>query len=155
MAMLADVSLPRTGWRFSFDPDDVGRKEKWFDPALDDTRWGAIEIGDFWHQFGYANGKGTGWYRRSFELPARPAGAARVELHFGAVDELASAWLNGVHVGENDYEITSWTEPFALDVGRAVKWGTENQLTVRVENTVGAGGLYKTVNLRAWQQQEP
>ena len=155
MKAVADVALPRTGWRFKFDPADAGRKEKWFDPALDDSRWGPIEIGDFWHQFGYANGKGTGWYRRTFELPARPAGAARVELHFGAVDELASVWLNGMHVGENDYEITSWTEPFVLDVGSAVRWGAKNQLTVRVENTVGAGGLYKTIDLRAWKQRHP
>ena len=37
------------------------------------------------------------WYRRTLTLPESFAGR-RVILHFGAVDQTADVWVNGIHV---------------------------------------------------------
>jgi hypothetical protein len=51
------------------------------------------------------------WYRRSFDVPRRPAGE-RWLLHFGAVDWEARVWVNGRLVGEH----RGGYDPFAFDV---------------------------------------
>ena len=38
------------------------------------------------------------WYRRSFTAPVPPPGG-RVLLHFGAVDQTCTVWVNGDEVG--------------------------------------------------------
>jgi hypothetical protein len=75
---------------------------------------------------------GVAWYRCRFELPARPErpgdGDATWVLHFGAVDYLATVWLNGEPVGAHEGGYL----PFELDVGRAARAGGINELVVRV-----------------------
>lgn len=62
------------------------------------------------------------WYRRAFAAP-RLGDGERLLLHFGAVDALATVWVNGQQVARHD---GGWT-PFGADVtdvlhgGRAVE----------------------------------
>jgi hypothetical protein len=51
------------------------------------------------------------WYRRQFEVPARPVGE-RVLLHFGAVDYAARVWVNGRLAGRHEGGHT----PFSFDI---------------------------------------
>ena len=51
------------------------------------------------------------WYRRNIEIPKEWAGK-RIILHFGAVDYLATVWVNGEYVGRHKGGYT----PFSFDV---------------------------------------
>ena len=51
------------------------------------------------------------WYRRSFIAPDPPPGG-RVLLHFGAVDQTCTVWVNGHEVGSH----TGGYLPFTLDI---------------------------------------
>jgi len=147
---MTEIPLPRDGWRFQKDAENVGRDKRWFDVGLNDQAWSLIGIADFWDNFGIKH-TGFGWYRRSFKLPDKPAQCGKVELAFDAVDEMAWVWLNGKLAGEYfEYGPAGWTEPFSFDVTRLVRWGAENQITVRVKNTAAAGGIYKPVCLRVF-----
>ena len=75
------------------------------------------------------------WYRRSFTAPDRPDGG-RVLLHFGAVDQSCTVWVNGEDVGSH----TGGYLPFTLDVTASLAPpGEENVLEVRVRDLSETG----------------
>ena len=74
------------------------------------------------------------WYRRTFTPPAPPRGG-RVLLHFGAVDQSCTVWVNGVEVGRH----TGGYLPFTLDMTEAVAGGSEATLDVRVRDVSETG----------------
>lgn len=66
-------------------------------------------------------------YSKKFEIPAG-FNKGRVLLHFGAVDQIAAVWMNGVHMADH----TGGYVPFTVDVTTAVKAGiNELQVVVR------------------------
>ena len=140
------IALPTDGWRLKFDPQQNCHVEKWFDPGLPDSDWIAVSIGKFWDDFGFKGKAGIGWYRGRVTLPEKPVLNA-VELCFDAVDETAWVWVNGEYAGQHDIGPNGWDVPFGLDVTPFLKWGQENQVTVRVLNTAQAGGIWKPVRL--------
>jgi beta-galactosidase/beta-glucuronidase len=73
------------------------------------------------------------WYRRTFTAPVPPPGG-RVLLHFGAVDQSCTVWVNGTVVGQH----TGGYLPFTLDVTEAVH-GTGELLEVRVHDLSETG----------------
>lgn len=68
-----------------------------------------------------------GFYTRTFTVPADWK-SKRVLLHFGGVWTSAEVWLNGEPLGRHDSGFTS----FAMDATRALKFGAENRIAVRV-----------------------
>ena len=94
------------------------------------------------------------WYRKVFKLPSTWRGQ-RILLHFGAVDQIATVWVNNQQVA---YHEGGFTE-FSADITRALRPGSLQQLTVRVEdrnetnpfpvgkqrNTTGGAVLYRIV----------
>jgi beta-galactosidase/beta-glucuronidase len=77
------------------------------------------------------------WYRRTFSAPSHPDDA-RVLLHFGAVDQSCTVWLDGVEVGRH----TGGYLPFTLDVTGAVAGRSsdaEHTLVVRVRDLSETG----------------
>jgi glycosyl hydrolase family 2/HEAT repeat protein len=144
------IPLPLSGWKLKAGPNRIGLKEKWYEPAFRDDNWNKIEIGKFWGDCG-KNYIGIAWYRGTFKLPAKPVNMGTpemaAEIAFGAVDESAWVWINGVYVGQHDVGPHGWNKPFKLDVTDMLKWGKENQITVRVLNVGAAGGIWKPVNI--------
>jgi hypothetical protein len=140
------IPLPAEGWRLRTDPKEEGHLEKWFAPEYDDSAWPPIEIGKAWEEQGQTY-DGVAWYRGAFGLPAKPECLA-VEMAFGGVDEIAWVWVNGEYVGQHDLGTAGWDKPFALDVTQALKWGEQNQVTVRVQDSAYAGGIWKPVVLQ-------
>jgi beta-galactosidase/beta-glucuronidase len=74
------------------------------------------------------------WYRRTFETPPHTAGD-RVLLHFGAVDQSCTVWVNGHEVGAH----TGGYLPFTLDVTDALvstgsTTGSKDLLELRVRD---------------------
>lgn len=97
-------------------------------------------------------------YRRNFEVPADWRGQ-RLLLHFGAVDQRATVWVNGQRVGEHHGGFTSFT----IDITDTVRPGARQRLTVAAEDRnedapypVGKqrnepGGIFYTGSSGIWQ----
>ena len=135
----------RDGWKFRPDPQAVGVNERWF--AIDASKdWSPIHIGRFWEEENW-DYDGAGWYRTSFTF--EPKKNQPVKLAIGGADETVTAWLNGQQVGSNDDDgETVWDRIVTFDVTSALKPG-ENQLTLRVLDRTGPGGLWRGVKLLA------
>ena len=96
------------------------------------------------------------FYRRNFALP-EGFQKDRVLLHFGAVDQVAAVYLNGVWVGQH----TGGYQPFTFDITDHLQ--EENTLVVRVEDHLGdhvlpygkqcrkRGGMWYTPVSGIWQ----
>ena len=73
------------------------------------------------------------WYRRDFELP-EGFNIGRVLLHFGAVDQCARVWVNGMDACVH----TGGYLPFSADITELLEPGV-NTLVVRVTDETDAG----------------
>lgn len=143
--------LPADGWRFRTDPGRTGREEHWFDPGLDDRGWrDDVPIENSWQNHLDQPYHGPAWYRRTLHAGDLPEWD-RAILHFAGADEQAWVWLNGRFVGAHALGPSGWDQPFHFEVTGALKPGESNQLTVLVENTVGAGGIWRPVTLRLFR----
>ena len=97
------------------------------------------------------------WYRRTFTAPVRPAGG-RVLLHFGAVDQSCTVWVNGMEVGQH----VGGYLPFTLDITDAVVGGeellelrvrdlSETGLHARGKQRLDRGTIWYTAQSGIWQ----
>ena len=124
------------GWRFTLgDPAGAER------PAFDDRGWRRVDLPHDWSiqgtprqeapgggGMGYFPG-GTGWYRKSFRLPAGAQGRI-TWLEFDGVYMNSDVWINGTHLGRRPYGYIS----FAYDVTKHLASGV-NVVAVRVDNS--------------------
>ena len=158
-----EVALYRLNavWRFARDLNDVGQKEKWFAPALKDGTWTSYrtDLGIGWEKQGFP-GDGLGWFRKSIRVPEGLTGK-KLYLYFRAVDESAWVYIDGKLVHENTPKTTGlepyklWIAPFAIDVTSMMNIGGQHQLTVRVHDCGGMGGIYMPVFLVAGDHPLP
>jgi len=79
------------------------------------------------------------WYRRSFTAPVPPPGG-RVLLHFGAVDQSCTVWVDGREAGSH----TGGYLPFTLDL-------TETGVHARGKQRLGRGTIWYTAQSGIWQ----
>jgi beta-galactosidase/beta-glucuronidase len=113
-------------WDFAFDPDGA---------------WGHADEVDWNKQINVpfapespSSGIGeTGysrrcWYRRRFDLPGQDAGGRWI-LHFGAVDWMATVWINGSYVGSHEGGYV----PFSFDLSELVQGGN-CEIVVRTDD---------------------
>jgi hypothetical protein len=149
---VGSIPLPADGWRFRLDPERVGREERWFASDLEDGDWDEIAIEQAWQDAGY-DYVGVAWYRRTIELPDRDP-PARASLAFEGVDESAWVWVNDEFAGEHDVGPTGWNKPFRVDVTDLLRWGEENQITLRAMNTAHAGGIWRPVSIVLLETRE-
>ena len=148
ITLVQTLPLPLDGWRFKTDPENLGHllQHTYYQQVINENDWSSIAVGEAWETQGFPGYDGIAWYRLRFTLPERLPGEA-AELCFGAVDECAWIWLNGIYVGQHDEGPRGWQTPFRLEVTDELKWGAENLLVVRVEDTELAGGIWKPVTL--------
>ena len=144
--LVKSTPLPRNNWRFRLDPWEDGHNRGYFKTAFDDTNWKKISIADSWEKQGYPGYDGIAWYRFKFTAPSK-GDANAAELFFQGVDEAAWVWLNGKYVGQRDLGPSGWNKVFYLDISKEILWGKENVLTVRVEDSIASGGIWKDVFL--------
>ena len=137
------LEMPET-WQFRKDPDRIGQSEQWHAPRTpkDAPHWSGISTHRFWVE-GYV---GDGWYALDLEIPS-PEGK-RVWLQFGSVDENYTLWLNGQYVADNLAAGTGlWNVSVEAEITGRFKPGKSNHVVVRVNNSAGAGGIWKPVRL--------
>lgn len=96
------------------------------------------------------------WYKRSFQVP--PAwGGRRVQLHFGAVDRLATVYVNGRRVGQH----SGGFDAFSFDITPFLRPGNNDLVVGAFDPTDGAdmigkqsltpGGIFYTPSSGIWQ----
>lgn len=136
--------LPRTGWMFKMDKDDLGAGQSWYLPNSPLDGWIPIEIEKFW---GGNGSTGAGWYCANIDIPDLPRDK-RIYLHFDGVDEHLVLWIDGKYAGDHDRAIAYWDKPFAIDVTEKLTAG-RHHIAMRVFNVGGAGGVFKPVSVFA------
>src|SRR5215211_4860014 len=134
---------------------------------FDDSKWRRLDLPHDWSiedlpgrgtpfdpeavsqvQGGYTTG-GTGWYRKTFDVPESQRGR-RVRILFDGVYMNAEVWLNGRRVGEHPYGYTS----FWFDLTDKLNFGGANVLAVKVKNEgensrwYSGSGIYRHVWLK-------
>ena len=124
-------------WAFAFDNSDVGFASGWQNTDATTLSSGGPPfdkeiVAPFCYQ---SKRSGIGemafhdvvWYARTFEHASERD--ERLLLHFGAVDYLATVWVNGAQVASHEGGHT----PFSADVTHALA-GRPNVLVVRAED---------------------
>lgn len=90
--------------------------------------------------------QGVAWYRRKLTIPVADKGKS-IYLEIDGAMSYAMVWLNGTLVGGWPYGYNS----FQLDLTPFVKFGSDNQLAIRIDNPnhssrwYTGGGLYRNV----------
>jgi beta-galactosidase/beta-glucuronidase len=146
-------------WQAKLDPENLGEKDGYFKPAFATEDWRQAPVpGSFASVAPEVDRyEGAGWFRRSFRVPDSFRGR-HVVLHFEGVNYLCKVWVNGRLVGENRDSFLG----FDLPLGPETRFGEENGLVVRVDNTRRRdiipggrqgwhpfGGILREVELRA------
>ncbi|MFT2008865.1 glycoside hydrolase family 2 TIM barrel-domain containing protein [Pontibacter sp. 13R65] len=95
---------------------------------------------------------GTGWYRKTFTVPASAKGK-RMVVEFEGVYMNSDVWLNGQHLGNYPYGYST----FSYDITDKVKPGQQNVLAVQVKNEgknsrwYTGSGIYRHVWLKTME----
>ncbi|MFH1614601.1 MAG: sugar-binding domain-containing protein [Planctomycetota bacterium] len=132
-------------WKFRFDPENIGTQKQWYNEYAP-QEWVNIEIGDWYGCQLNSIYTGYVWYRTTFNAPKEWTGK-RLLLAFGAVDEQAWIWINGKKAGESTAGPSAWNSAFEIDISKYVQAGSENVVVVRVHNSAGPGGIWKSVKI--------
>lgn len=143
--VVKSIPLTDSPWLFRLDPMQDGHLKDFFKPGSDLLQWKKIKMG-VWETQGFQGYDGVAWYTIKFKMPEK-IDCNAVEVAFGAVDESAWVWLNGVYLGAHDIGPEGWKEPFSMDCTKEILWGKENTLTVRVYDAAYSGGIYKPVKI--------
>jgi len=140
------VLLPTTGWLFKTDTQQVGKKNGWYAPQFDTTGWLPFEVGKWWDTQGFPSYFGYAWYRLKLTAANRPQ--CKTLLHFGAVDEQATVYLDGKMIGHGYPGTSGWDKPFDIEItDMLTNEPHEHLLAVEVYNLAAAGGIWKPLSL--------
>ncbi|MEV4349480.1 alpha/beta hydrolase-fold protein [Actinoplanes sp. NPDC049596] len=137
--------LAGDGWKFTTG-DDVA----WAAPSFDDAGWKSWSVPDNWNNEADLKAyDGFAWYRKTFTLPARPAGVtdSAIVASLGQIDDADQTFLNGTEIGRTGgfpptFDST-WEVPREYyPADGLLKWGATNTIAVRVYDGTGGGGFY-------------
>lgn len=143
-------------WRFHLGDVDGASQ-----PGYDDSGWRCLDLPHDWAvegDFSQANPSGVtggalpggvGWYRKTFIIDAADEGK-RVSVLFDGSYMNTEVFVNGRPLGVRPYGYVS----FGYDITPYIKWGGENVVAVRVDNSeqpnsrwYSGCGIYRSVYL--------
>ncbi len=141
--LVAEILKVEDTWLFRKDSKATGLEQAWFDTGLDESQWSPImprsaQEGEIWNRY-----DGWGWYRKSVEIPGHWKGR-RIRLVFDSVDDMYELYVNGHRAGGHghmDQSESSFLKRTWQDVGPLLAAGQTNQITVRLYDWTGSGGL--------------
>ncbi len=130
-------------WRFSPDEKNVGMSQKWHSVDFNDSKWSTLDAGKKWEEQGYPNLDSHGWYRKTIDIPADWEGKD-VWIKFAAVNDAYDLFVNGMQVSSfGAANITFADKPSFTIVTDNIKYGAQNQITIRVNDWGNSGGLWR------------
>ncbi len=122
-------------WGFRTDPDNVGQRERWFDPSVlfEETilvpgAWDAQGVGEETDKVN-ANYVGKAWYRRTIAIPRSWLGK-HIFLYIGGVHRYADIWVNGEHVRRH----VGYVVDFEIDLTKHISPGEDVTIAIRVDS---------------------
>ncbi len=120
-------------WDFRFDPDGVGRQQRWWQGRLPQSRPMAVpaSYNDLLTDKAAHDHIGDAWYQRTVQVPAGWANR-RIVVHFESATHHATVWVD-------DAEVVSHSGgylPFEADITEHVAPGRAVRLTVCVSNVL-------------------
>ena len=124
-------------WRFSPDPKNVGRSDKWFTgiPGGRDIpvpcSFNEIFTPDDFDGLEIMAYEGTVWYEKKFSVPEDITGK-RSWLRVGCAYYTAYLWVNGVYIGE----YAKGFLPFDVEITDHIIAGQENLVVLALDNTL-------------------
>lgn len=126
-------------WKFSLCPTGSEPGSAWAEPAFDDALWQPVRLPHDWSVSLPFDDKisgsianlpgGTGYYRKTFTLPASDRGKT-VKILFDGIYSRSDVYLNGHHLGFRPYGFVY----LEYDLSPYLNYGGENVLAVRVHN---------------------
>jgi beta-galactosidase/beta-glucuronidase len=116
-------------WDFAFDYADTGIKRGMLEKPFDQKITVPFCVESELSGIGYTDFMQAVWYRRTMSIPSNWQGM-RLLLHFQAVDDEATVWVNGKQVGRHH---GGWT-PFVCDITDAVGADLTAQIVVRARD---------------------
>src|SRR3954469_4206319 len=144
--LLTNASIsanPRPGKTLSFDQDwrfYLGDLPDAKDPGFDDSQWRTLNLPHDWSIEGKFDEKnpagtgggalpgGTGWYRKTFNLPAETKGKL-LFIEFDGVYRNSEVWINGHYLGKRPYGYSS----FEYELTPFINFGSQkNVIAVKV-----------------------
>ena len=121
--------------------EDAGMSEDgtalWAQPIREPKNWRPIEVPGLWEATVLPDLDGIVWLKRQLEIPAELANQA-AELHLGPIDDSDRTYVNGQLVGQMEQR---YDAPRVYPLPNGLPAGTHD-LTVRVDDTGGGGGIY-------------
>ncbi|MBN1779865.1 DUF4982 domain-containing protein [bacterium] len=144
-----------TGWKFT-----LGNFPEASQAGFNDDAWRTLDVPHDW-SIELENDKdapgggnvgffpaGTGWYRKSFDMPKLHA-EKKVSIEFDGIYMNSEVWINDVYLGKHPYGYTS----FSYDLSGLLK-KKDNVIAVRVDNSkqpnsrwYTGSGIYRHVRL--------
>ena len=137
----------------------LGDSEDYKNPDFNDSGWRTLNVPHDWSiegEFsknnpaspgGGALPGGTGWYRKSFTLPAADKDKL-VFIDFDGVYQKSEVWINGHYLGMRPYGYSS----FRYELTPYLNFGGENLIAVKVNNSeqpnsrwYSGSGIYRNV----------
>ncbi|MBS1852473.1 MAG: hypothetical protein JST79_16330 [Acidobacteria bacterium] len=126
-------------WHFQTDPESLGVRDGWYHSSK--SLNGQIEVPGCWQaqkvgspHDGLRNDyEGWGWYKRSVFIP-ESWHDRQIWLKVGGVSRNAKVFCNGTEVGYHN----GFSSPFRVDVSSSIVPGTDNGITILVDNTGGS-----------------
>jgi hypothetical protein len=134
-------------WLFKTDPKNVGVKDKWFLDNYQTDGWSPILSGEYWEKQGYDEYDGYAWYKKDVFIPKSWKGASP-GIIFGGVDDAYELYINGKRIASfgtltsDSSSVFNTVTTFLLDKN-TLKPGKLNQITMRVYDFWGSGGIIK------------
>ena len=164
--LLTNASIaanPRPGKTLNFDQDwrfHLGDLPDAKDPGFDDSQWRTLNLPHDWSIEGQFDEKnpagtgggalpgGTGWYRKTFNVPAE-AKRKLLFVEFDGVYRNSEVWINGNYLGKRPYGYSS----FEYELTPFINFGSKkNVIAVKVDNSqqpnsrwYSGSGIYRNV----------
>ena len=120
--------------------EDQGMKGEdalWAASNLSEEDWDSMELPGLWESKGLDGLDGIVWFRKSFELKKLPTGM--VEIGLAKIDDSDQVWINNQPIGGMTQSYNTVRK--YIFSSELLKPG-QNNITVRVEDTGGGGGIY-------------
>ena len=126
-------------WKFNLCPTGADPGSAWAGPAFDDALWKLVRLPHDWSISLPFDDKlsgsianlpgGTGYYRKTFTVPASDRGKT-VKILFDGIYSRSDVYINGHHLGFRPYGFVY----LEYDLSEYLNYGAENVLAVRVHN---------------------